>query len=235
MDVQSYTFTVGDLACTVLYEGAVAYRARAFFANAPEDELAAHALPERLPTPHNCLVVMTGGQRVLIDTGPGPNARPEAGWVLQALTQAGIAPESITQVMLTHSHPDHTGGLFDARGHLAFPNARLVVTAAEWAHWRGASKETMRALLDLMRRRFDQVDAPAEIAPGVRLLPAAGHTPGLVMVEIGGGMDRLVCTSDVIAHPLHLVHPEWAIASDWDAARALATRRDLLARAVAGD
>lgn len=234
MDVQSYAFKVGDLACVVLYEGAVSYRLRAFFANAPEDELAAYGLPERVLAPHNCLVVTTGGQRVLIDTGPGPTARPEAGWILQALTQAGIAPQSIDRVVLTHSHPDHIGGLFDGRGHVAFPNARLVLASAEWDYWRASARDTTRALLDLLRARFDRIDPPAEVAPGVRLRPAPGHTPGLVMVEITGGPDRLTCTSDVIAHPLHLTHPDWGIVSDWDQPLALAARRDLLAQASAG-
>ena len=232
-----YHFRVGQFSCVSLHDGTADYPAAAFFANANPAALAAAwdgPPPDVLPTAHNCLFVDTGAHRVLIDTGPGVTGRPGAGWLLYACRLAGVDPASIDTVILSHTHPDHVMGLFDDRGHLAFPAARLVLSTLAWEAWLARAGEIERALLDLLAPRFAPVEVfPAAIVPGIQAALAPGHAPGQVTLTITGGPGAVLhYAADVIAHPLHAAHPAWHIASDADPALATQTRRAFLAQAA---
>jgi glyoxylase-like metal-dependent hydrolase (beta-lactamase superfamily II) len=92
----------------------------------------------------------------------------------------------------------------------------------------------VRHSLDALRFQLETVTPEVEIAPGVRVLAAPGHTPGHLAVLIASDGQKLLNIGDAAVHPLHLEHPEWENGFDLDAPRALATRRELLERAAAG-
>lgn len=203
--------------------------------------LAAAGLPtDRVEVPFNPLVVDVGGQRVLFDAGNGQFGAATAGKLLDNMAKAGIAPESITAVVISHFHGDHINGLRDKAGQLVFANARIHVPELEWNWWMddarmAAAPEAMKGAFNATRRVFGPLAdavvkfAPgAEVVPGVRSLPAHGHTPGHTVFTVEGGTRRLMFwadTSNVAA--LFVRNPDWAVMFDMDAEAARQTRRKL--------
>lgn len=193
------------------------------------------------------------GQRVVVDTGVG-NAKTRANpaWhdldtpYLEELTTAGFPPDDVDLVVLTHLHTDHVG--WNTRREdddwvPTFPNARYVTSDAEWAYWRSVELGDERARMfddSILPIRdaglLDTVDVGPEgreIAPGLRLLPAPGHTPGQVVVALRGGGDDAVISGDAVHHPLQISRPELTTRVDVDPATTVTTRRSLLARLAA--
>ena len=220
--------------------------------DAPERVVSAY--PPVVPVPYRPLVVDTGGMRILLDTGAGPLG-PSTGQVQTHLTEYGIAPGQIDMVVLSHAHADHIGGLLDSTGRPAFPNARLVIARTEFEFWRnsgvrerlGTGNVYGNAMLESVIRdwfekyllpfedRLELVDSEAEVAPGLRLIPAPGHTPGhsAVLIQSTDGPDVLF-TADAFALPDHIAHPEWTSSFDLDRDLTIQTRHRLLELA-AGD
>ncbi|MCF3177641.1 MBL fold metallo-hydrolase [Streptomyces sioyaensis] len=188
------------------------------------------------------------GLRIVIDTGIG-NGKPRANpaWhdldtdYLQRLTAAGFAPETVDLVVLTHLHTDHVG--WNTRADQGswvptFPRARYLTSRAEWDHWAGvemdeARRQMFRDSVHPIRDAglLDLVEVPAEgtdIAPGVRLLPTPGHTPGQIAVELRSGGRTALITGDCIHHPVQLLRPGIGSCVDVDPAQAEHTRRALL-------
>ncbi|MBZ4320942.1 MBL fold metallo-hydrolase [Streptomyces huiliensis] len=193
-----------------------------------------------------------GGLRVLVDTGIGNGkSRANPAWdhldtdYLTRLTAAGFPPDSVDLVVLTHLHTDHVGWNTRAAGGGSwiptFPNARYIASHTEWDHWaaRAEGMEESRrqmfrdsvhpvrdaGLLDLV----DVHDGPVDLAPGLRLLPTPGHTPGHVAVELRAAGGAAVITGDCVHHPVQLAHPAITSCVDTDPAQAVRTRRALLA------
>jgi len=135
MNTETHRFKVGNFECMAVSDGTFAYPDHSFFVNAPKERLEQvlrehNIQPGKIITPWTCLLVNTGRQRVLVDTGGGPEATrlvPSVGKLLQNLEAEGIEPGDIDVVILTHGHPDHIGGNTDAEGKPAFPKARYVM------------------------------------------------------------------------------------------------------------
>ena len=181
---------------------------------------------------------------MLVDTGAGGFA-PSTGRLLQNLGAEGVACEDIDTVILTHGHPDHTGGNVDADGTLTFRNARYVMSKDEWEFWTSGEAEekldehVRQVLLGFaqknlppIRLQLDLVDQEIEIVPGIRAVSAPGHTPGHMALAISSGGEQLLCISDVVLHPVHLEQPEWYAAVDFAPEQVVSTRRRLLNKAA---
>ncbi|MDQ7807568.1 MBL fold metallo-hydrolase [Amycolatopsis sp. A133] len=193
--------------------------------------------------------VSAGGKRILVDTGIGNGKqRANPAWhdlrtgYLERLAEAGFAPESVDLVVLTHLHTDHVGWNTRTVGGgwvPTFPNARYLVSRAEREFWAGVEMDEPRrgmfrdSVLPIEEAGLlDLVDVPAdgaEVAPGVRLLPTPGHTPGHVAVQLDSAGRTALITGDCVHHPVQVPRPDITSCADIDPVLAESTRRRLLA------
>jgi glyoxylase-like metal-dependent hydrolase (beta-lactamase superfamily II) len=201
-----------------------------------------------LVVPIQGFLVRVRGKSIVVDTCVGDcKQRRRAmfheqrrGW-LDKLAALGMPPEKVDYVICTHFHVDHVGWntrLRDGRWVPTFPNARYLFTREEWEYWRGA--EGLAALArtgDYMGDSVlpivaaglaDFVPMDHELFPEVCLVPAAGHTPGLVCVDVRSSGERLVLASDLLHSPLQCVFPEWKMLYCADARASARTRVRLL-------
>ncbi|MFF4397467.1 MBL fold metallo-hydrolase [Streptomyces sp. NPDC001480] len=189
-----------------------------------------------------------GGLRILVDTGIGNGKeRANPAWhdlhtdYLQRLTAAGFAPDTIDLVLLTHLHADHVGwNTQEVNGEWVptFPDARYLTSRTEREFWAGYDMEEARrqmfrdSVIPVEQAGLlDLVDVPAEgldVAPGLRLLPTPGHTPGHVALELTSRGRTALITGDCIHHPVQLAHPAIGACVDIDPEQSEASRRDLL-------
>ena len=170
----------------------------------------------------NFFVLDTGASKVLIDAGnTGANTRA-------LLAQAGIVPEAVTDVLLTHMHRDHIGGLLDANGGAVFPKATLHVAREEAAYWRGRAEAADR-VLTAYANRLDLFEQNRQIGP-VASIPAFGHTPGHTVFRVQSNGQRLLFWGDITHVRAQFADPGVYLSYDVDARAALATRRKLLAQ-----
>jgi glyoxylase-like metal-dependent hydrolase (beta-lactamase superfamily II) len=189
--------------------------------------LKASSLPDdRVTLSVNALLVRAGKRVILIDSGLGPAVH---GALMASLGAAGVAPNEVTDVLITHSHFDHVSGLAGADGKLAFPKAVIRMSTAEWA-WMKSQPDsaTLVKVIDGHVQTFTPGEA---IAPGVTSVALNGHTPGHVGYEITSGKQSLLDIGDM-AHSflISLKKPEWAMQFDSDKATAMATRKATFAR-----
>jgi glyoxylase-like metal-dependent hydrolase (beta-lactamase superfamily II) len=230
-----HRFNLGTFACTVICDGERELTDAMGFVNATRDEVLAEARAYTNATGDpadrvsiNILLLDTGRNRVLVDTGNGPGDDPEHGRLLDRLAEAGVEFGGIDTVVITHGHGDHINANTDGAGNPTFPNARYVISATEWQHWTREPGETAQKQLLSIADRFEQVAMDAEIVPGVRAVPAPGHTPGQIALLIESGDSRLLHVADAYHHPVELPRPEWYFSFDADPEATVSTRRALL-------
>ncbi len=184
------------------------------------------------------VVVNTGSEVILFDTGLGAGARQGGLGQLQArLTEAGLAPEAIDVVVLTHMHPDHIGGLME-NGTPAFPNARYVTGSTEYDFWAAPERAAgptervagmVSAMVTPLADKITFLAPGGAVAPGIEAVAAAGHTPGHMAYHIESDGKRLMLTADMVNHyVLSLQRPTWHVGFDMDKDAAGATRMAVL-------
>lgn len=256
MNHQPLHFQVGAFACTLVLDGTFAYPhpAQILFANAPQAEfqqaLRNHAIDpahwEHYLSPYPSLLINTGSQLVLVDTGAG-HFGPDTGHLIPNLQAIGVIPEAINTVILTHAHLDHIGGIVNDAGKPAFPNARYVMGQTEWNFWTEATdlswlpfpvelQQLFRNFIEKnllpLQPQLDLIEAGAEIAPGIQVIEAPGHTPGHMALKITSAGEQLLYLVDTAIHPIHIEHPEWVAAVDYNPEQTVATRQRLFQQAV---
>jgi glyoxylase-like metal-dependent hydrolase (beta-lactamase superfamily II) len=200
-----------------------------FGAEAGPDEVgkilqAAGAPADTISLSVTALLVKDGKHVVLLDTGLGPKVK---GVLLQSLGKAGLAPGDVTDVLITHSHGDHIGGLVAADGQPAFPHATVHMSAAEWAFMQ--SRQDAADVVKAVAAQVKTFEPGASVVPGISAVPIQGHTPGHMGYEIVSGKDRLLDIGDS-AHSsiLSLARPNWEMQFDTDKVLAKQSREKLL-------
>ena len=182
--------------------------------------------PDAFDWPLNEIVVRSGGQTILIDAGLGSDPDlhlPRAGQLVKRLEAAGIDLASVTDIVLTHMHMDHIGGLLvhGVKDRLR-PDLRIHVAAAEVAFWEApdfshvamppgfpeALRSTAKRFRDEFQSQLRLFDEEHEVAPGVVVRRTGGHTPGHSVVHLASGADRLTFAGDAV-FPVGFEHPDW--------------------------
>jgi glyoxylase-like metal-dependent hydrolase (beta-lactamase superfamily II) len=249
-----YRFKLGNFNLISISDGLLNAPAAIFAGNATPEQLNEVLQQgfqgEMLDIDCNVLLVDTGQDKVLIDTGSGFLNGATAGKLIANLQQAQIQPSDITAVILTHAHGDHVGGLNGKTG-LTFPNARYFMSSREWNFWTGKSVEfpnfggpaelkqqmieIAQTQLDLIRDRVTLFEVDREFLPGFTAIPAYGHTHGHVAIKIASGDAVMVHTADTVhINTINLWNPNWKPIFDADMEMAAATRQAVLEK-IAGD
>jgi glyoxylase-like metal-dependent hydrolase (beta-lactamase superfamily II) len=193
----------------------------------------------------NAFLVEGRGIRALVDAGSGNTMGPALGKLPANLRAAGVSLDSITHILLTHIHPDHSNGLIDGAGQPWYPKAEVVVQEPEIKFW--VDRDLSQARHD--RQRNNMINAKKSLAPyagrttrigngeflpGIRAQISPGHTPGHNLWTIEGGGKALTIWGDTIHMAfLQLARPEIAFVFDIDPEQAVQSRLRLLDRVAA--
>ena len=204
--------------------------------------------PHRYEHPFIPILVQTGRELVLFDTGNGALQREHAplrgripdGRLVERMGQAGYSPDDVDVVVITHGHPDHIGGLMEG-GKPVFRNARYVFGASEFDFWkRGEVREARK----FNQALFMQIAAPLadrasfinpgdDVVAGIRAVDASGHSPGMLAFLIESDGKRLLNWADTCGHYVVSVQrPDLSLDMDDDKDKAAATRKRLLEMAA---
>lgn len=196
----------------------------------------------------NILLVKTKEKLILMDSGMGIFADERTGFLLKSLQKAGFSAQDITDVFLSHAHPDHIGGVVDKQNKLVFPNASIFISKTEHDFWMNASvKDFNNSALKAHPEMLNQIIPALQnilkaIQPKLKFYDlnntlynhfnfqlAPGHTPGLTVTTISSGNEKLMYVADLIHSDIILFpHPDWGFSGDTDLDIATASRKKFL-------
>ncbi|MES2197530.1 MAG: MBL fold metallo-hydrolase [Pseudomonadota bacterium] len=245
-----YAVQVGDIEVLVISDGVLPLPTLMLGHNA---EPAARAEwlhdmylpPDAFDWALNVVVVRSGGRTILIDAGLGldPDLQlPRAGQLIMRLEAAGIDLAEVTDVVLTHMHMDHVGGLLvDGVKERLRPDLQIHVAAAEVKFWEApdfshvsmppgfpdALRATAKRFVQEYRSRLRTFEEKHEVAPGVVVHRTGGHTPGHSVVRLASGGDRLTFAGDAV-FAVGFDHPDWHNGFEHDPEEAARVRVRLL-------
>jgi len=225
-----YAVKVGNIDVLVISDGVLPITAVTMATNVAPDDLSVwlkdmYLPPEIIDWPLNVAVVRSGSQTILIDSGLGTEFPdfPRAGQLAMRLSAAGIDPASVTDVVLTHLHMDHIGGLLvDGLRNQLRPDLRVHLASAEAEFWESPDfsrtvmpapipevlRRTAAQFLEVYRSQLRPFETEYEVAPGVLLRRTGGHTPGHSIVRIESGGEALTFAGDAVFQP-GFDNPEW--------------------------
>ena len=245
-----YRYKVGSFEVTVVTDGINRFPLPdGFVPNMKKDDVnaalaAAYMEKDFITTPYNPIVVNTGSKLVVIDTGTGEasyQASKGVGGQFQTnLAAAGIDAGAVDAVIISHYHGDHVNGLLKADNSLAFPNAEILVPAAEHKFWmddgemsrapkgrmEGLFKNNRRVFSGEVLKRLQTYEGGREVVPGITAVSTHGHSAGHTSHVIASGSAKVFVQADVTHVPFLFVrNPSWQVMYDQDAQMAAETRK----------
>lgn len=245
-----YRMMLGQFEITALLDGTHVFPVDTVMIDVSKRAIARDLAREELNVPVqgsiNAFLVNTGSKLILIDTGAGALYGDCCGRLLANLRAAGYQPEQVDQVLLTHLHKDHVGGVI-ADGKMAFPNAVLRTSRAEADYWltpanKAAAPKFLSTFFDaavasvapyLAAGRFKTFAGNEELVPGISTRPAPGHTAGHASYTIESGSQRLLVWGDIVhVAPIQLQDPAASVKYDTNDRAAQRSRRELLGLAA---
>ena len=248
-----YEFNIGGIEAWSISDGHMLFKEGVGLMWPPEKrdamarELVDHGeRTDGIPLYVNLLVLRHGREVVLFDAGFGARNDPNIGWLAQGLASIGIAPEQVTQAILSHGHADHIGGFLTA-GKVTYPNAALRVMRAEVDFWRSPQPDfsqshrrdnipnmirDVRNALDVLQPNLQLHQDGDQILDGAVTFEAApGHTDGHCILRVSNGGESLVHLMDLAHHhQLMFTDPSWFIEFDHRPDVAVSTRKKVFAR-----
>ncbi len=244
------TIRIGELSGIALRDGGLEFpndNKIIGMGKTPEDVaalLSAAGLPtDKLSLTITPLLVKASDRTLLFDTGAGTNFGPSGGSLAKSLAEAGVQADQVTDIFISHAHGDHIGGLIDAEGALAFPNATIHLSAAEWTFLKDMKEEMAKntgnprhaKLIAAITPKVKAFEPGADLIPGiVEAVPITGHTPGHSGYRVGSGESSVLYIGDSMHHHVVSVQrPDWTIQFDGDAPTAQKSRRELIAQSAA--
>ena len=242
-----YHRKVGDIRVTAIADGYL-NGSNAVLQRIEQEEVTALLVGAFRPSPRrtsiNTFLIRTAGHVVLVDTGCGEGMQASAGHLFANLAAAGVAPEQVDTILLTHLHPDHSNALTGADGAALFPQAEIRLHAAELAYWDDPAAATRAAesgqgvpyfasaakQLAPYRDRI-RVFEGGELLPGITVVPLPGHTPGHSGYLLESGGESLLIWGDIVHVPeVQVPRPEVGMQFDVEPMQAMETRRAVFAR-----
>lgn len=254
-----YRYKVGDAEITVVTDGLTRFKfPDAFVGNVKRDDVnkaleSVFMEKDMMAIPYSPIVVRNGGKTTVIDTGTGEanftNSKGAAGQFQRNLAASGIDAKDVSTVIISHYHGDHINGLLKADNSLAFPNAEILVPAAEHKYFMDdaemgkQSSERMVGVFKNQRRVFTNpevakrvktYDADKEVVPGITSVASYGHTPGHTSHVVSSGGKSVFVQADITNVPfLFARNPGWHLMFDQIPDMAEATRRKVYDMLVA--
>lgn len=238
-------YSIGDLTVTVMNDGWFEAGVDALVTGISNEEAvelqkASHRPEKPLVTLNAFLITGPDRKPILIDTGYGHFGPETLGRVADALTAAGVRPDEIGTVLLSHLHPDHVGGLLNDDDTGRFPNAQILLNADEAAHWLPDDKlaqapDDAKPYFENARKALAPYDGrvrtftSGEVAPGIEAVPLPGHTPGHTGFRITSRGASLLMWTDIVHLPaIQFANPTAGVGFDVDGDKARETRSRIL-------
>lgn len=238
----------GEIVVTALNDGYIMLPVEAVNGISAEETDALFRAAGRRPpfaTAINAYLVETPTHKVLVDVGCGRFMGPLLGKLPRNLRAAGVKPEQIDLVVVTHMHIDHVAGLLTDSDTRQYPNARIMIAAQELAYWtnldnRPSSPPSTQDTFDVVARmmtayaqNIETFTGAPEIVPGITAVPLNGHTPGHTGYAIGRNQPELIVWGDVVHAPeLQFKRPELTVIFDVEPAKAATSRQGIIERAI---
>jgi len=247
-----YRMMLGDFEVTALFDGTLDLEPRKLLTNTTQEQVG--KLLDRgfekdaVPTSVNGYLINTGSKLVLVDTGAGGLFGPTLGNLQANLKAAGYQPEQVDDVLITHMHGDHVGGLVQD-GKLVFPNATIHVGQEDADFWlnkanlekasaemKGFFQGAMASLNPYVEAgKFKGMKGGTELAPGIKAVPAHGHTPGHNIYVVESKGQKLVLWGDLMhVAAVQFAQPQVTISFDVDSKPAAVERKKAYADAAKG-
>ena len=192
----------------------------------------------------NIMAIKTKDKTILIDSGLGNHFGASQGWLLENLQSAGISANSVTDILITHAHRDHIGGLVSKNNTIVYPNARYYMAKAEYDFWMSDNPDFSKSkltdeqkkgtiaftkkILNLTKDKLNLFSPGDTLFSIVNTELAEGHTPGHTIYSISSEGKSIKNIVDVFHSPLLITNPEWGIEFDIDFEQGIKTRTKVL-------